>query len=348
MDTPNVLLAQYAEQAGISINRLARECDLNKGMLSTVLKGGKPLPEDWLQKILASTLFTSEQGEQLRLAFYSGYYGAEPFKRMLFFKNTLAKMARGPSPAPAVIPFAPPGDMQALTCDGQIYGAVRFILENELALTEPRIDTNYPFTAEKLDDLVYTILRGSANTLRFRHVLRMEYNGGTIINLRNLLGAVRYFRLGHNLYHCYCPHLKCEYDSIYPCFFLTSRHALLFHPDHHHGLFLNNAEVVDTITHKSMHQYFGYEPLGSFRDSATELTKCLPEGAIPFPEGLRLGLSEGGLYLGGDNFNIAFPNNTAVQDFKNLGDYVERNGFTCSGDGPLNAWEDMADKCYMA
>ena len=348
MDNANTLLAQYAQQAGISINRLARECDFNKGMLSTVMKGGKPLPEEWLQKILSSTLFTSEQGEQLRLAFYSGHYGAEAFKRLLFFKNTLAKMARGPSPAPAVIPFAPSGDMQALTCDGQIYGAVRFLLESELSQPEPRIDTNYPFTAEKLDDLVYAILRGSKGKPQFRHVLRMEYNGGTIINLRNLLGAMRYFALGHNLYHCYCPHLKCEYDSVYPCFFLTSRHALLFHPDHHHGLFLGNREVVDTITHKSMHQYWGYEPLGVFGDSATELTSCLPEGAIPCPKDLRLGLCDNGLHLGGDGFSVTFPNNTAVQDFKNLVDYVERNRFACSGEGPLNAWEDMADKCYMA
>ena len=336
MDSPNILLAQYMKQADISINRLAREFELNKGMLSTVMRGGKPLPEEWLQKILASTLFTSEQGEQLRLAFYNGHYGAEPFKRLLFFKNALAKMARGPAPAPAVLPFAPLGDTQALTCDGQIFGAVRFILESELSQPEPRIDTNYPFTAEKLDDLVYDILRGSKEKPQFRHMLRMEYNGGTIINLRNLLGAVRYFQLGHNLYHCYCPHLKCEYDSIYPCFFLTSRHALLFHPDHHHGLFLGNAEVVDTIKHESMSQYFDYEPLGAFGASATELTKGLPEGAIPLPKDLRVGLCEGGLYLGGDDFSVTFPNNTAVQDFKNLVDYVERNRLICIGEGPLS------------
>ena len=279
------MLAEFAEERGLSINRFAKEVNGDKGFVSSIFKGDKPLTEKILQATLVKKLLLPEQAERLREAFYREVYGEEAYARLLCIQRGLKRLAEAETVPPPAIPkqymdYTPQNGLEIITNRAALCAAVCFILQNELQQSEkPQIITNYPFAAAEIDDIAYHFLRKHQDkAVDFRHYVMFECAAKMTLNMDNIFGTLRYFRLRHNL-HGY-PAEKEPFipiNVVYPHYFVTSGHVLLFHAEQHHGLLLADVELAQTLAFQVAQQHPQYFPLAQFPKDEMELKQVFTQ-----------------------------------------------------------------------
>jgi hypothetical protein len=266
------------QQTNNSVAWFAREIGMNRGMLYNIWDGKRKLPEERLHQLLRAHVFTPVQEQRLRETYYRAVYGEEAFERLLFIKNALARMTQ-PEITPVLPkdPYRPQGAIEAISNVARMAKALRFMLETELAESSPHIDTNYPFSAVAIDDLVYTILKKNDQAVQFRHIISFEQDGQSVHNLQNLFASLRYCKLRHSPLYRYAAAAQ---NCMYPCFFITNRHALLFHPEGNNGLFISEPEVVATISLNVSQQMAACTPLALFLTNEMELQQIYAQKSL--------------------------------------------------------------------
>lgn len=285
MERFGALLQQSIKQLEISEARFSREHNINRGLLFYVLSGKKKLPEERLQAILHAKIFAPEINAQLREAYYREHYGLEAFERLLLIKQSLADMAAAPEfvPIPAhVTRWQPQRSVEVITNGGTLLAAVYYILSAELTRDNPAFDTNYPFTAKAIDDLVHALLhQHQGERVQMWHGATWQTNGRGTINLQNIFACLRWFGMGYQIYATaneFAPLLPA--DTLYPYFFITSGHALLFHPELNNGLLLSDTEVVQTLAFNASLLRPQYVPVCNFPANEFELGQMFGQKSL--------------------------------------------------------------------
>jgi hypothetical protein len=287
MDRFGTVFQECVKQSGRSVAWFAREISMNRGMLYNVWEG-KKMPEERLQALLRLHVLTQKQEERLREAYYRASYGEAAFARVLFIQQSLAQMAKGEG-RPAVVPLephCPEGPLEVVSNVARLSKVIRYILESEMAQPSPHIATNYPYSAANIDDLVYAILSGTKASVTFRHYIAMETDCAGTLNLHNIFAANRYLKLRHSPFIHKTSDFTLElHSAIYPCFFVTSQHVLLFHPESGSGLFLAEPEAVATIALTVSQQHQSCAPLALFPANEMELQQMYAQKSVLTQDG---------------------------------------------------------------
>ena len=286
MESFGAVFRKCIEEKGIPTAQFSKEIDLNRGMLYNIWNSKKQLPEERLQALLTRKLFFPEQVERLREAYYSEIYGAEAFERLNFIRKALARLAHETPPSPMfgrLGGYAPTSAREIVTNESALLAVLYFVLRQELDGCEsPRMETNYPFSCTEVDNLTYAMLSQYRDkSPEFRHCVMYETSGQSTLNLRNIFSGIRFFQMHHNLYgqlSDYGSYLPP--GALYPCFFIMSRHVLLFHPERGNGLLLSDPEIVQTIALNAAQLHSNYTPIAQFPKDEMELQQLFSQKTL--------------------------------------------------------------------
>ena len=273
------------EEKGIPFIQFSRDTGLNRGLVHNIWKGNKRLPEHTLQELFRNKVFLPEQEERLREAYYAEVYGTEAFERLRFIQSALRRHAQLMPPSPMfghLGSYAPTLSREIVTSESALLAVLYFVLRTELDNSDtPWLESNYPFAATEVDDFTYAMLgQYKHKKPQFYHSVTFEASGKTTLNLRNLFSAVRYFQLRHNVYGTISE--QGDYlppDALYPCYFISSRHVLLFHPEKNNGLLLSEPEIVQTIALSAAQQHTLHTAMAQFSTDEMDVQQVFSQQA---------------------------------------------------------------------
>lgn len=244
MSNFSILLKSAISMNDISNRSLSMALNLDRTRLQKILSGDRMMVYSTLEALFSRLSLPKQLNEALRYSFAKEHYGSDAYNNIEFTISRLCEMHQFQEKMPDLNP--------ELYSNSAFMKKVNNIIQQELAMAEPLIYTNFSFQQQALRTYFLNILRSKDRYIDFRHIHLNSLDDTTQKQIDNYLCAFEFAGYGYNTYG-YSIHNPCSISLLTPLpfFIITRKSALLFSK--------NQDFFIEEQTPKgieSMRQYF--------------------------------------------------------------------------------------------
>lgn len=276
----STLLKRYMDEDGISINSLSRQININKGTLSSVLKGERKLDEEKLFEFFDKGIFPEGKCKDLNFAYFSEKYGMRTFNHIKYILEKLNELSEN---KPYILVAGELTEEEknmavyAASDHHKVYGCIRCILEESSKNQEDNtVYTNYPLKNTSVNNIVYDFIKNNGDKSDIKHMILLSEKNESTDNLTSLFESIKYAYIRHNVWYKVTESDSCKYENaLYPYYFAGKNRVLLMDSEMTSGIMINSSEKTGHILKKIRDIFTDYKPLYLFPENIVEIQNAI-------------------------------------------------------------------------
>lgn len=192
------LLKATLKKHGIPVSRFTEEIGFNRVAIYSVFKNKKKLPVEFFEKILSSCPFSKSEKLNLERAFRLSQFENERFEMMAFIKDEFEKVGKAPDCAAEKSKDLDFSCASVLLSSREDYNAAVDALLNAVNAAEnPVVYTNYSYSDEQTDKIVYSFAKSKNCRLILRHSIAEGTKDNMKERIHNGFASIKFAKLGH-------------------------------------------------------------------------------------------------------------------------------------------------------
>lgn len=192
------LLKNTLNNNNIPVSRFTEDIGFNRVAIYSVFNNKKKLSDETFEKILNTYNFSKQEKLNLFRTFRLSKFDRERFETMEFIKTEIERLGKAPDCCPSKTKKLDFSKTSVLLSSRADYNtAVEMLLRTENAFQNSVVYTNYSYSDEQIDKVVYDFVKSPGCTLSVRHSIRKGTKDNIKERLRNGFASVKFAKLGH-------------------------------------------------------------------------------------------------------------------------------------------------------
>lgn len=240
------LFQEMANDLGWSQNFIAKEFDINRGLLHKYSKGEAMMPQDKFHLILNEMELNVPKKTTLCTEYYREKYGDIQLNKIKYIEKALSEADQVLN-TPPVKPVVDGKDVSKL--DKIIFLNSEKEITNMLnniftSISAGEIITNYPYSFKFIDDALFNNICSSSD-FSLLHLLEFDSGKDSLNNIVNIFSSLRWLAYQINPIYTY-NHTERENLSVFKYFVAVDSYCILFDDDLS-GIYIKNDKVFNRL-----------------------------------------------------------------------------------------------------
>lgn len=266
-------LKKVLEDSEISVNSFAKTIRIDRSYLYQIFNGTRTITMEKLHLVLSCELFTKSQRELLRTAYYTEKYGAEQYARITTILRELTELPQDSTPPE--IPACCTGtvdETRSYTDRRSLCDAIKAHLSAACQSGEDFLYTNFASEQTEIDRIVYTIVRGLPEPIRFTRITTLDTTGKSVHNIQTIFSSLKYLSLNYNILSRYRhAHGRYYTGTPFPYFIYCSSGLMLFDASAENGIWIPARHLNSAVERSIQKTIADYAPLAIFPQNIFDL-----------------------------------------------------------------------------
>jgi hypothetical protein len=287
------IIAQLIAANGYSKTRFAKDMNMSKSFLLRIISGEKKPPETFITDILSSGVLSEESKKPLRDAYFESVFGKDTVEMMQLFLRKLDSLEDACAKKEDIyvrdhiLDKALYGNTYTYPIGNadEFYEIVSYFCKKLSAEDAPFCFTNYTFTQEKLDSILYSAFSSPAQkqSVDFKHLVQVEHN----LSNYEIILLFESIKWGTSYYNTYCCVAEQNYtDVLFPYYMITNNCVITFNEACTQGLVFADQSAISYYKKNFAELLPKYKPvLQFFKDemdvlNVNQLSQSMPMYAL--------------------------------------------------------------------